>query len=112
MAHPTPVARAAKDFPKLQFVISHGAWPSVMQMIEVAFMRENVFISPDLYINGIDRPDLRSTSRLPSSLCPTACFWVPLSEPTGSRKASLPSGSGACLENWKKKFYTAMSLGY
>ncbi len=53
---PTPVARAAKDFPKLRFVISHGAWPSVMQMIEVAFMRENVFISPDLYVNGIDTP--------------------------------------------------------
>ena len=53
---PTPVARAAKDFPKLKFVISHGAWPQVMPMIEVAFMRENVYISPDLYINGIDIP--------------------------------------------------------
>jgi len=53
---PTPVAKVAKDFPKLKIVISHGAWPSVMPMIEVAFMRENVYVSPDLYINGIDTP--------------------------------------------------------
>ena len=53
---PTPVARVAKDFPKLKIVISHGAWPQVMPMIEVAFMRENVYVSPDLYINGIDTP--------------------------------------------------------
>ena len=53
---PTPVAKVAKDFPKLKIVISHGAWPAVMAMIEVAFMRENVYVSPDLYINGIDMP--------------------------------------------------------
>ncbi len=53
---PTPVARMAKDFPKLKIIISHGAWPQVMPMIEVAFMRENVYVSPDLYINGIDTP--------------------------------------------------------
>jgi len=53
---PTPVARVAKDFPKLKIIISHGAWPSVMPMIEVAFMRENVYVSPDLYINGINTP--------------------------------------------------------
>ena|SRR5688572_2856684 len=53
---PTPVAKVAKDFPKLKIVISHGAWPSVMPMIEVAFMRENVYVSPDLYINGINTP--------------------------------------------------------
>src|SRR6185436_6654568 len=67
---PTPVARAAKDFPKLQFVISHGAWPSVMPMIEVAFMRENVYISPDLYVNGIDMPGAQEYINAAKSFMP------------------------------------------
>lgn len=53
---PTPVYKVARDFPKLKIIVSHGAWPNVMPMMEVAFMRENVYVSPDLYINGIDTP--------------------------------------------------------
>ena len=53
---PTPVAKVAKKFPKLKIIISHGAWPNVMPMMEVAFMCENVYVSPDLYINGIYTP--------------------------------------------------------
>lgn len=53
---PTPVFRVAKDFPKLKIIISHAAWPNVMPMMEVAFLRENVFVSPDLYMNGINTP--------------------------------------------------------
>jgi len=53
---PSSVYRAAKDFPKLKIVISHGAWPAVMPIIEVAFLCENVIISPDLYMNHVDTP--------------------------------------------------------
>jgi uncharacterized protein len=53
---PTPVIRVAKAFPKLKIIISHGAWPNVMPMMEVAFLCENVYVSPDLYINGIYTP--------------------------------------------------------
>jgi len=67
---PTPVAKVAKDFPKLKIVISHGAWPSVMPMIEVAFMRENVYISPDLYINGIDTPGSQEYIKAARSFMP------------------------------------------
>ena len=67
---PTPVAKVAKDFPKLKIVISHGAWPSVMPMIEVAFMRENVYISPDLYINGIDTPGAQEYIKAAKSFMP------------------------------------------
>jgi predicted TIM-barrel fold metal-dependent hydrolase len=67
---PTPVAKVAKDFPKLKIVISHGAWPSVMQMIEVAFMRENVYVSPDLYINGIDTPGSQEYIKAAKSFMP------------------------------------------
>src|SRR3990172_1449969 len=67
---PTPVAKVAKDFPKLKIVISHGAWPSVMPMIEVAFMRENVYVSPDLYINGIDTPGSQEYIKAAKSFMP------------------------------------------
>lgn len=53
---PTPVFKVAKDFPKLKIIVSHGAWPNIMPMMEVAFIRENVFVSPDLYMNGINTP--------------------------------------------------------
>ena len=67
---PTPVAKVAKDFPKLKIVVSHGAWPSVMPMVEVAFMRENVYISPDLYVNGIDMPGSQEYIKAAKSFMP------------------------------------------
>lgn len=67
---PTSVAKVAKDFPKLKIVISHGAWPAVMAMIEVAFMRENVYVSPDLYINGIDMPGSQEYIKAAKSFMP------------------------------------------
>ena len=53
---PTPVFKVAKDFPKLKIIVSHAAWPNIMPMMEVAFIRENVYVSPDLYMNGINTP--------------------------------------------------------
>jgi len=94
---PTPVARVAKDFPKLKIVISHGAWPAVMQMIEVAFMRENVYISPDLYVNGIDMPGSQEYIKAARSFMPerllfgTAYPSRPLKESLEAfRKWNLP----------------------
>ena len=48
--------QVAKDFPKLKIVISHGARPAVMPVMEVAFLCENVYLSPDLYMNGVNTP--------------------------------------------------------
>lgn len=53
---PTPVYRVATDFRRLPIIVSHGAWPNVMQLMEVAFIRDNVYVSPDLYLNGIHTP--------------------------------------------------------
>ncbi|HTP96945.1 MAG TPA: amidohydrolase family protein [Burkholderiales bacterium] len=53
---PTPVYKVARDFPKLKIIVSHAAWPNVMPMMEVAFIRDNVYVSPDLYMNGIHTP--------------------------------------------------------
>jgi hypothetical protein len=53
---PSSVYRVATDFPRLDIVVSHAAWPNVMPMLEVAFLKQNVFVSPDLYLNHIDTP--------------------------------------------------------
>lgn len=53
---PSSVYRVATDFPRLNIVVSHAAWPNVMPMLEVAFLRQNVFVSPDLYLNQVDTP--------------------------------------------------------
>ena len=47
---PTAIDRVAGQFPKLQIVVCHGCYPHVDGMIGVAFRRENVFISPDMYM--------------------------------------------------------------
>lgn len=47
---PVYVDRVAADFPKLPIVVSHGGWPWVHQILHVAYRRQNVYISPDMYL--------------------------------------------------------------
>lgn len=47
---PVHADRVAADFPQLRIVISHGGWPWVPQTLHMAFRRENVYISPDMYL--------------------------------------------------------------
>ena len=54
--NPSPVAAVARKFPKLKIVVSHAAWPNVMPMLEVAFLHDNVYVSPDLYMNHVHTP--------------------------------------------------------
>lgn len=44
--------RVAGDFPKLEFVVSHGGWPYVETAIGLALKRVNVYLSPDFYSMG------------------------------------------------------------
>lgn len=48
---PAGIHRVAVDFPELRIVVPHGAWPWAQEMIGVAFVCPNVWISPDLYMN-------------------------------------------------------------
>ena len=48
-AEPRAIARVAKAFPKLRIVVSHGGYPFVGEMIAVALMHPNVYVSPDMY---------------------------------------------------------------
>jgi len=47
---PIPLYRVAKDFPTLQIHVAHAAWPWVMEMIGIAFVCPNIWVSPDQYM--------------------------------------------------------------
>lgn len=49
-ASPTQICAVAQDFPRLDIHIAHAGWPMVMDMIGVAFICPNVWISPDQYL--------------------------------------------------------------
>ena len=55
--HPGKVDAVAARHPKLKIVVAHGCWPHVMEMIAVVFRRQNVWISPDMYMMapGVDQ---------------------------------------------------------
>lgn len=49
---PMTIDRVAADFPRLRIVISHGNWPWVREILHVAFRRDNVALSPDMYFHN------------------------------------------------------------
>lgn len=53
---PLPLYNVAKAFPRLNIVISHGAWPWVRELLGIAYSYNNVWVSPDLYMLGVDTP--------------------------------------------------------
>lgn len=48
--NPAQLCEVARDFPKLDIHVAHAAWPSVMEIIGVAFICENIWVSPDQYL--------------------------------------------------------------
>ena len=49
--NPIFMDRVAKQFPDLKIVVSHGGWPYTTEICHVAYMRPNVYISPDCYLS-------------------------------------------------------------
>ena len=47
---PRIIHKIASDFPTVKFIVSHGGWPWVQAVLGVCFVRENIWLSPDLYI--------------------------------------------------------------
>ncbi|MFF2092286.1 amidohydrolase family protein [Paenibacillus sp. NPDC058174] len=47
---PSQLYRAAKAFPEVNFIISHGAWPLAGEAIAVASYTPNIYILPDLFV--------------------------------------------------------------
>jgi predicted TIM-barrel fold metal-dependent hydrolase len=53
---PVHLFRPARDFPRLDIVVSHGGWPWVRELLGIAFTCPNVYVSPDLYLNSPSLP--------------------------------------------------------
>lgn len=48
--HPALIDHVLADFPTLKVVCSHGNWPWVTEILHVAFRRNNLYVSPDMYL--------------------------------------------------------------
>lgn len=48
---PIRTDRVLADFPKLDVVIAHGGWPWVTEILHIAFRRQNLYLSPDMYFS-------------------------------------------------------------
>lgn len=56
-SHPRIISRIAADFPGVEFIIAHGCWPFVQEILGVCFYQENIHISPDLYFFNLPGQD-------------------------------------------------------
>lgn len=46
---PLPIDEVATDFPEVTFVVSHGCWPWVAELIGVVWRHDNVFFETSIY---------------------------------------------------------------
>jgi len=53
ISNPIQAYQVAMDFPNLDIVIAHAAYPWVMEMIGVCLTCPNIWLSPDLYMTGV-----------------------------------------------------------
>jgi predicted TIM-barrel fold metal-dependent hydrolase len=53
---PVPLYQVAIDFPKLDIIVAHGAWPWVRELLGIAFVCSNIWVSPDLFMVGVNMP--------------------------------------------------------
>jgi predicted TIM-barrel fold metal-dependent hydrolase len=48
---PIRTDRVLADFPALNVVVVHGGWPWVTEILHLAFRRQNLWLSPDMYFS-------------------------------------------------------------
>jgi uncharacterized protein len=48
-SNPATIQRVAKDFPDLDLIVPHAAWPWVNEFVGVCFTAKNIWVSPDFY---------------------------------------------------------------
>lgn len=47
---PVAMDKVARLFPKLRIALSHGGWPFVTEICQLAFNHNNIYIAPDMYM--------------------------------------------------------------
>lgn len=48
-SRPEMISRLAEDFPGINFIVAHGCWPYVREILGICFYQENIYLCPDLY---------------------------------------------------------------
>lgn len=48
--NPATLSRLARQFPKLPIVCYHGYWPDAAGAVGAAFLHENIYLVPDMYL--------------------------------------------------------------
>lgn len=56
-ANPKYLEQVAEDFPNLRIICGHGHYPFVREAITMATRRENVYLSPDIYLRYLGTED-------------------------------------------------------
>ena len=56
-SNPQIISQLASDFPGVEFIISHGCWPFVQEILGVCFYQKNITITPDLYFFNLPGQD-------------------------------------------------------
>ena len=49
-SNPKIINRIAADFPNGRFMVSHGGWPWVQQILGGCFCQKNIYLCPDMYL--------------------------------------------------------------
>lgn len=53
---PVSIQRVAMRYPELKIIVSHAAWPYSEEMVVVAMICDNIYVSPDLYASTRNMP--------------------------------------------------------
>jgi predicted TIM-barrel fold metal-dependent hydrolase len=56
-ANPVHIERVCEDFPDLRIICGHGHYPYVREIITVAMRRDNIYLSPDVYLRMLGRDE-------------------------------------------------------
>ena len=65
---PVSIQRVAMRYPDLKIVVSHAAWPYAEEMVVIAMICDNIYVSPDLYASTRNMP-CRQTYVDAANLC-------------------------------------------
>lgn len=67
---PIPLYQVAVDFPKLDIIVAHGAWPWSRELLGIAFVCPNIWVSPDLFMVGVNMPGAEDYVKAANSYLP------------------------------------------
>ncbi len=105
--NPIYIDRVAKDFPKLNMVLTHAAFPFVREIMHVCYQRKNVYISPDFYMSPVHGTAYQDYAAMANYMCPNQVIFGSVYPGFLGLKNSVDEhmNSGISEENLQKVFW-------